>query len=140
MFAALLLLLVYIVYWLPSITDFTKLLQVSNFLVTLSIFLLLAFSLNIHTGMTGLVNFGVIFFVAVGAIIVGVLTAPSDKFGYDWDIIPAVIVAVIFGALFGWLLACLGGWLLGWLAVWLACCCMLACLLFSVFWLSACSL
>ena len=105
MFAALLLLLIYIVYWLPSITDFTKLLQVSNFLVTLSIFLLLAFSLNIHTGMTGLVNFGVIFFVAVGAIIVGVLTAPSDKFGYDWDIIPAVIVAVIFGALFGWLLA-----------------------------------
>ena len=94
MFAALLLLLVYIVYWLPSITDFTKLLQVSNFLVTLSIFLLLAFSLNIHTGMTGLVNFGVIFFVAVGAIIVGVLTAPSDKFGYDWDIIPAVIVAL----------------------------------------------
>ena len=60
MFAALLLFLIYIVYWLPSITDFTKLLQVSNFLVTLSIFLLLAFSLNIHTGMTGLVNFGVI--------------------------------------------------------------------------------
>ena len=39
MFATLLLLLIYIVYWLPSITDFTKLLQVSNFLVTLSIFL-----------------------------------------------------------------------------------------------------
>ena len=42
-FAALLFLLIYLVYWLPSITDFTKLLQVSNFLVTLSIFLLLAF-------------------------------------------------------------------------------------------------
>tara|TARA_B100001113_G_scaffold342903_1_gene329598 strand:+ start:1348 stop:4869 length:3522 start_codon:yes stop_codon:yes gene_type:complete len=105
MFAAILLFLIYIVYWLPSITDFTKLLQVSGFLVTLSIFLLLAFSLNIHTGMTGLVNFGVIFFVAVGAIIVGVLTAPSDKFGYDWDIVPAVTVAVIFGGIFGWLLA-----------------------------------
>ena len=49
-------------------------------------FLLLAFSLNIHTGMTGLVNFGVIFFVAIGAIIVGVLTASSDVFGYDWPI------------------------------------------------------
>ncbi len=104
-FIVLLLILVYIVYWLPSVTDFTKLLQVSNFLITLSIFLLLAFSLNIHTGMTGLVNFGVIFFVAIGAIIVGILTAPSDNFGYDWNIFPAVIVAVIFGGIFGWFLA-----------------------------------
>ena len=104
-FVFLMLILVYLVYWLPSINDFTKLLQVSNFLVTLSIFLLLAFSLNIHTGMTGLINFGIIFFVAIGAIIVGVLTAPSDNFGYDWNIFPAVIVAIIFGGIFGWLLA-----------------------------------
>ena len=55
--------------------------------------------------MTGLVNFGVIFFVAVGAIIVGVLTASSDVFGYDWPIFPALIVAVIVGGFFGWLLA-----------------------------------
>ena len=105
MFGILLLILLYIVYWLPSVTDFTKLLQVSNFLITLSIFLLLAFSLNIHTGMTGLVNFGVIFFVAIGAIIVGILTGPGDAYGYDWEIFPALIVAVIVGAVFGWLLA-----------------------------------
>ena len=105
MFVILLLVLLYIVYWLPSVTDFTKLLQISNFLITLSIFLLLAFSLNIHTGMTGLVNFGVIFFVAIGAIIVGILTAPSDSYGYDWDIFPALVIAVIAGAFFGWLLA-----------------------------------
>ena len=55
--------------------------------------------------MTGLVNFGVIFFVAIGAIIVGVLTASSDVFGYDWPIFPALIVAVIVGGFFGWLLA-----------------------------------
>ena len=97
--------LILIVLWLPSVTYFTKVLQVSNFIVTLSIFLLLAYSLNLHTGMTGLLNFGVIFFAAVGAIIVGILTAPSDLYGYDWPIIPALIVAIIVGAVFGWLLA-----------------------------------
>ena len=105
LFLVFLLILILVVSWLPSVNDFTKLLQVSNFLITLSIFLLLAFSLNIHTGMTGLVNFGVIFFVAIGAIIVGVLTASSDVFGYDWPIFPALIVAVIVGGFFGWLLA-----------------------------------
>ena len=94
-----------IVLWLPSVTYFTKVLQVSNFIVTLSIFLLLAYSLNLHTGMTGLLNFGVIFFAAVGAIVVGILTAPSDLYGYDWPIFPALIVAIITGAVFGWLLA-----------------------------------
>ena len=97
--------LVLIVLWLPSVTYFTKVLQVSNFIVTLSIFLLLAYSLNLHTGMTGLLNFGVIFFAAVGAITVGILTAPSDLYGYDWPIIPALIAAIIVGAVFGWLLA-----------------------------------
>ena len=105
LFLVFLLILILVVSWLPSVNDFTKLLQISNFLITLSIFLLLAFSLNIHTGMTGLVNFGVIFFVAVGAIIVGVLTASRDVFGYDWPIFPALIVAVIVGGFFGWLLA-----------------------------------
>ena len=105
LFLVFLLALILIVSWLPSVNDFTKLLQVSNFLITFSIFLLLAFSLNIHTGMTGLVNFGIIFFVAIGAIVVGVLTASSDVFGYDWPIFPALIVAVIVGGFFGWLLA-----------------------------------
>ena len=105
LFLIFLLILILVVSWLPSVNDFTKLLQVSNFMITLSIFLLLAFSLNIHTGMTGLVNFGVIFFVAIGAIIVGVLTASSDAFGYDWPIFPALIVAIIMGGFFGWLLA-----------------------------------
>ena len=63
----LLVFLVLIVLWLPSVTYFTKVLHVSNFIVTLSIFLLLAYSLNLHTGMTGRLTFGVIFFAAVGA-------------------------------------------------------------------------
>ena len=97
--------LLLVVYWLPSVSYFAKTLQVSNFIVTMSIFLILAYSLNLHTGMTGLLNFGIIFFASIGAIIVGILTAPGDYYGYDWDIFPALIVAMIVGAIFGWLLA-----------------------------------
>tara|TARA_B100001029_G_scaffold178520_1_gene185485 strand:+ start:6989 stop:10504 length:3516 start_codon:yes stop_codon:yes gene_type:complete len=105
LFLVFLFILIFVVSWLPSVNDFTKLLQISNFLITLAIFLLLAFSLNIHTGMTGLVNFGIIFFVALGAIVVGVLTTSSDVFGYNWNIFPALVLAVIVGGFFGWLLA-----------------------------------
>ena len=105
MFWILLGLLTLVVIWLPSVSYFGKVLQVSNFIVTLSIFLILAYALNLHTGMTGLLNFGIIFFAAVGAIVVGILTAPSELYGYDWPILPALIVAMIIGAIFGWLLA-----------------------------------
>ena len=105
MFWILLGILTLVVIWLPSVSYFGKVLQVSNFIVTLSIFLILAYSLNLHTGMTGLLNFGIIFFAAVGAIVVGILTAPGELYGYDWPILPALIVAIIIGAIFGWLLA-----------------------------------
>ena len=65
----------------------------------------MAFSLNLHTGITGMVNFGVIFFVGVGAITVGILTAPKDVHGYAWDVLPATIFAVLLAAAFGWSLA-----------------------------------
>ena len=109
LFAALLILLIMFVWWLPvaeSDNDrFIKVLQVSNVLVTLSIFALMAFSLNLHTGITGMVNFGVIFFVGVGAITVGILTAPKDLHGYDWPVLWATVAAVILAAGFGWMLA-----------------------------------
>jgi len=97
------------VEWLPVAESpnqsFIKTLQVSNVLLTLSIFSLMAFSLNLHTGVTGMVNFGVIFFVGVGAITVGILTAPKDLHGYDWPIFWAVVAGVLLSATFGWLLA-----------------------------------
>ena len=52
-----------------------------------------------------MVNFGVIFFVGVGAITVCVLTAPTEMNGYGWDILPASIVAISLSAIFGWSLA-----------------------------------
>jgi neutral amino acid transport system permease protein len=85
--------------------NFNKALQVSNVLLTLSIFILMSFSLNLHTGVTGMVNFGVIFFVGIGAITVGILTAPTEVHGYAWPILPATIVAILLAAAFGWALA-----------------------------------
>ncbi len=97
------------VWWLPVADQegarFIKSLQVSNVLITLSVFSLMAFSLNLHTGVTGMINFGVIFFVGVGAITVGILTAPKDLHGYDWPVFWATVVAILLSAFFGWMLA-----------------------------------
>ena len=97
------------VVWLPvdpaSNFMFAKTLQVSNLATFLSIYLILSLSLNLSTGYTGLLNFGVIFFASIGAIGVGVLTAPSDVAGYGWPIIPALIFSMIVAAISGWLLA-----------------------------------
>ena len=109
MFVIMLIILILFLIWLPiSDSDnmnFNKTLQVSNVLLTLSIFILMSFSLNLHTGVTGMVNFGVIFFVGIGAITVGILTAPTEVHGYAWPVIPATIVAVLLAAAFGWALA-----------------------------------
>ena len=108
-FVALAALLLLVILWLPldgrNDWGFYKTLQVSNVMATFAIFLLLAFSLNLHTGMTGLLNFGVIFFASIGAILVGILTAPQEYFGYGWPILPAVLAAMVVGAVAGWLMA-----------------------------------
>ena len=109
MFGVFMFILLLFLAWLPVAEQdgmrFIKVLQVSNVLVTLSIFTLMAFSLNLHTGVTGMVNFGVIFFVGIGSIVVGILSAPSELHGYDWPVIPATIVAILVAALAGWMLA-----------------------------------
>ena len=108
-FRFLLALLLLFVIWLPvdpaSNFMFAKTLQVSNLVTFLSIYLIMSLSLNLSTGYTGLLNFGVIFFVSIGAIGVGVLTASSDVAGYGWPIIPAVLFSMSVAAVSGWLLA-----------------------------------
>ena len=52
-----------------------------------------------------MVNFGIIFFVSIGAITVSILTAPERVFGYNWGIMEATIVAMLLSAAIGWLLA-----------------------------------
>jgi len=109
MFVILLIIITLFLIWLPisnsDTMNFNKALQVSNVLLTLSIFILMSFSLNLHTGVTGMVNFGVIFFVGIGAITVGILTAPTDVHGYAWPVVPATIVAILLAGVFGWALA-----------------------------------
>mgnify|MGYP001179856944 FL=1 len=108
-FRLLLALLILFVVWLPVDPDsnfmFAKTLQVSNLVTFLSIYLIMSLSLNLSTGYTGLLNFGVIFFVSIGAIGVGVLTAPNDVAGYGWPIIPALVFSMLVAAISGWLLA-----------------------------------
>ncbi len=109
LFAILVIAMLLLVWWLPVADQegarFIKSLQVSNVLVSLSIFSLMAFSLNLHTGVTGMINFGVIFFVGVGAITVGILTAPKDLHGYDWPVFWAAVAGILLSAALGWMLA-----------------------------------
>ncbi len=109
LFATLVIVMLLLVWWLPVADQegarFIKSLQVSNVLVSLSIFSLMAFSLNLHTGVTGMINFGVIFFVGVGAITVGILTAPKDLHGYDWPVFWAAVAGILLSAALGWMLA-----------------------------------
>ena len=109
LFGILMVILLIFLVWLPIAESddfrFKKSLQVSNVLLTLSIFILMSFSLNLHTGYTGMVNFGVIFFVSIGAISVGILTAPERLHGYDWPILPAMIFGVALAGAIGWALA-----------------------------------
>ena len=108
-FTVIMAILLLFLLWLPiaESDDFRwkKVLQVSNVLVSLAIFILMAFSLNLHTGYTGMVNFGVIFFVGIGTITVGILTAPEELHGYGWGILPATIMGVALAAFLGWALA-----------------------------------
>ena len=79
--------------------------QVARIVTLLGIFSLLSFSLNIHSGLTGMTNFGVIFFAGIGAVFVGILSAPIATNGYGWGAIEATFFAVIVASIIGWLIA-----------------------------------
>ena len=63
------------------------------------IFIIMAIGLNLHTGMAGMVNFGVIFFVGIGAVTTGIL---SVKLG--WNPFVTMLIGVIIGSAFGYLM------------------------------------
>ena len=109
-FSLLLLIIIWLIWWLPinSGADtfrFDKISQTSNVISTICVFVLMSFALNLHTGYTGMVNFGIIFFVGIGAITVGILSAPERYNGYGWGILPATIFSVLIAAAIGWALA-----------------------------------
>ena len=109
-FLTLLILFILIILWMPvaSFAANAKLIRVfniSNIILSISIFILMGFCLNLHTGVTGMVNFGIIFFVALGAMAVGILSGSTKYNGYDWPIYWAVIFGLLAAAGFGWMLA-----------------------------------
>lgn len=115
-FFCFLIILIYIADWLPSVTKFTKTMQISRIIVLVCIFSILAIALNLHTGFTGMTNFGVIFFAGIGAITVAILTVPEERpGGHGWAPIlggfftnnfgSAILAAVFVSGLAGWLLA-----------------------------------
>ena len=65
LFGILFAVLVVVVWLLPSVTPLTKTLQVARIVTLVGIFGLACFSLNLHTGITGLTNFGVIFLLVL---------------------------------------------------------------------------
>ena len=96
-----LLVLMIIVILLPSVSNLTKVMQVARIFTLLGIFTLLSLSLNLHTGYTGMTNFGVIFFAAIGAVIVGLVTSPVATNGYGWGVFEASIFAIVISFLVG---------------------------------------
>jgi len=100
-----LLILAAIVFLLPSVSNLAKTMQVARIVTLVGIFGLAALSLNLHTGITGMTNFGVIFFVGLGAVVVGLLAAPIDTGGYGWNPLVATVLALFVAAVAGWLLA-----------------------------------
>ena len=104
-FLILFLIILLITSVLPSANELTKVMQVGRIFALLGIFVLMTFSLNLHTGMTGMTNFGVIFFVGIGAVTVGLLAAPVETNGYGWNPWIATFVAVLISGVAGWLLA-----------------------------------
>lgn len=104
-FGILLFSLVLITILLPSVTYFTKVMQVARIITLLGIFSLLSFSLNVHSGYTGMTNFGVIFFAGIGAVFVGLLSAPIATNGYGWGPLEATVFSILLASIVGWLIA-----------------------------------
>jgi ABC-type branched-subunit amino acid transport system permease subunit len=106
LFAVFFIVLSSIAWNLPSESNHTRHIQLSRIIILLCVYSILAISLNLHTGLTGMTNFGVILFAGLGAITVGILTVPEDKpGGHGWSILSAVILAMLVSAAAGWFLA-----------------------------------
>ena len=65
----------------------------------LFLFAILAYSLNIVVGYTGVLHLGIAAFFGIGAYVVGILTVPSYPFGMNVGL--AVILASVLSALVG---------------------------------------
>jgi hypothetical protein len=84
----------------PASSPSAKTFFVFSVVLMICYFCLMALALNVQTGMAGVVNFGVIFFVGIGMVVTGIL---SVRLGVDP--ILSMVIAMIISGIIGYLLA-----------------------------------
>lgn len=92
--------LIFIAFSQPAVDQQAKNNFILEFIIYSAIFSIFAISLNIHTGYTGLVNFGVVFFAGIGAITSGLLISK-----YKVEPLTTLFVGVALAMIIGYLLA-----------------------------------
>jgi len=101
-------LIIFVLVLLQPAAQGQKLFTISFLIFLICYYTIMATGLNLQTGTTGIVNFGVIFFVGIGMITSGVLSRRGlDIFGITiiMDPISAMIVGMIISGGIGYLLA-----------------------------------
>ncbi len=84
----------------PSANFESKRLLIYSVITKMVIFAIMAISLNLHTGYSGLVNFGVIFFAGIGAVGTGLLIS-----AYGVDPLLSIAISVLIAVAIGYLLS-----------------------------------
>ncbi len=84
----------------PSANFESKRLLVYSVITKMVIFSIMAIALNLHTGYSGLVNFGVIFFAGIGAVGTGLLIS-----AYGVDPLLSIALSVLIAVAVGYLLS-----------------------------------
>ena len=99
-FAFIMLIYTLTILWLPAVSRHRWWILVGGLLVQWCIYALFAMSLNVHSGMAGLLDFGTVVFFGIGALCVALLPAIAG-----WPIGLALVMALVLSGGVGWLLA-----------------------------------
>lgn len=89
-----------VIYSIPTASESAKIFFTSTVILTICYYAMMAIGLNLQTGVTGIVNFGVIFFVGIGMTFTAVF---STTFGISPLL--SMILSMGVSALIGFLLA-----------------------------------
>ncbi|RMG28095.1 MAG: hypothetical protein D6732_19475 [Methanobacteriota archaeon] len=100
LFVVFMLILALIAWLQPAVNFEAKRNFLLEFIIYSAIFSIFAISLNIHTGYTGLVNFGVVFFAGIGAITSGLLISK-----YHIEPLTTMFIGIALAMVIGYLLA-----------------------------------
>ena len=96
LFGGLLVILTIIMFIQPSAGAESQRAFIYNIILQFTIFAILAIGLNLHTGYSGLVNFGVIFFAGIGALGTGILISRYNMNPF-LALITSILIAMVIG-------------------------------------------